>query len=247
MKKILLLAVVAIACSVQPQSLSAQSFLKNLFGGGKSSSSTTTTTTTTTESNSSSSEALGGLLNTVVGAATSSTGDSQTGNLISSLISSVTGSVTTTKANLVGSWGYTAPCVQFVSENALSNIGGDVMAGKVEDKLAPLYKVIGIKEGTLVFRFAEDGTVTYGIGSRTMQGTYVFNNEEKTVVITTSLGREITTHCTISGSTLALTFDATKLLDLFKGIVSKVSSMQTIASLAEGYTGMKVGFEFSKQ
>lgn len=246
MKKILLSALVALACSVHPQNLSAQSFLKNLFGGGKSE-----TTSTTTENNNStsstSSEALGGLLNTVVGAATGSTGDSQTGNLISSLISSVTGSVTTTKANLIGSWGYTAPCVQFVSENALSNIGGDVMAGKVEDKLASIYKIIGIKEGTLVFRFAEDGTVSYGIGSRMMQGTYVFNSDEKTVVITTSLGREITTHCTISGSTLALTLDATKLLDLFKGIVSKVSSLQTIATLAEGYTGMKVGFEFSKQ
>ena len=46
---------------------------------------------------------------------------------------------------------------------------------------------------------------------------------------------------------MALTLDASMLLDLFKGVANKVDSLKTVAKLAEGYTGMKVGFEFSKK
>lgn len=193
---------------------------------------------------------LGNLLNQVVGAATSSNSDNDGNsgsNLIGNLIASVTGNLTTTQENLVGTWSYTSPCVQFESENALSNAGGSVIASNVESKLVGIYQKVGIKEGTLVFTFDKDGNCTYGIGKKTMSATYTFNKEDKTISILTKTGREIKIYTTISGSNLALTFDASKLLTLFQTVSANMSSLATISAIAGQYNGMKVGFRLTKQ
>lgn len=195
---------------------------------------------------------LGNLLNGVASALgtgnnSSSDDGNSTGSLISNLISSVTGGLTTTSETIIGTWSYTAPCVQFESENALTTAGGSAIATKVEEKLGKIYKKVGIKEGALVFSFNEDGTCSYGVGSRVKTGTYTFDNEAKTITITTTTGHEIVIYTTVSGSTMALTFDASKLLDLFKTISSKFSSLSTITTIAGQYTGMKMGFKLAKQ
>lgn len=235
MKKVFSVCLVALVCMMQPETSSAQGFLKNLGNAIKSSVESSTS--------SSDKDAVGNVVNSVV---SSTTSNSTTGNIISNIISTVTGSVTTTQSNLVGTWSYKAPKIQFESENALNNIGGDVVAEKVEAKLAPLYKLVGIKEGTLTFTFDDNGKVTYGIGAKKLTASYVFDNKAKTVTIKVS-GKDIKTFCTISGNNMALTLDASMLLDLFKGVANKVDSLKTVAKLAEGYTGMKVGFEFSKK
>ncbi len=193
---------------------------------------------------------LGNLLNQVVGAATSSNSndDGNNGsNLIGNLIASVTGNLTTTQENLIGTWSYNSPCVQFESENALSNAGGSVIASNVESKLVGIYKKVGIKEGTLVFTFDKDGNCTYSVGKKTMSATYTFNKEDKTISILTKTGREIKIYTTISGSNLALTFDASKLLTLFQTVSANMSSLATISAIAGQYNGMKVGFRLTKQ
>lgn len=193
---------------------------------------------------------LGNLLNQVVGAATSSNSNNNEGNgsdLIGNLIASVTGSLTTTQENLVGTWSYSSPCIQFESESALSNAGGSVIASNVESKLEGIYKKVGIKEGSLVFSFDKDGKCTYSIGKKTINATYSFNKEDKTISIFTKTGREIKIYTTISGSNLALTFDASKLLTLFQTISANMSSLATVSAIAGQYTGMKVGFKLKKQ
>lgn len=219
MKKFFLIGALAVA-GFFCQDAFAQGLLQNLLGG-KTTSSITGESTSDTKQN--------------------------VGNLIGNLISSVTGDLTTTQANLIGEWSYTDPSVQFESENMLTQAGGSAIATKCETKLAQYYKVVGIKPGAVVFTFAEDGTCTYAVGSTKRQGTYVFNNEDKTVSITTSTGQTVKTYVTISGSKMALCFDGTKLLSLFNSISSKFQALSTVSALASNYNGMKVGFKFERK
>jgi hypothetical protein len=188
------------------------------------------------------------ILNSVVSSVTdnSNTG-SETSSLLSNLIASVTGSVTTTQENLIGTWSYTQPAVQFESENALTQAGGTAIATKVESKLEKAYKVVGIKSGKLKFVFDSDGNVTYSVGSNSRQGTYTFDSTNKMVNITTSTGYTVGAYVTISGSDMTLTFDASKMLTLFQTVSSKMSALSTVSSIASLYNGMKVGFDFKKQ
>lgn len=186
---------------------------------------------------------LGSVVNSALGSAT---GNQDTGNLIGNLISSVTGNVTTTQANLVGNWSYTQPAVQFTSENYLTQAGGTVIASKIESKLQTYYKMVGIKAGKMKFVFDNNGNVTYSVGKISRNGTYTFDKDEKTVSIRTTTGTVIKAYVTISGPTMTLTFDATKLMNLMTTLGSKFQSLQTITSLASAYDGMKVGFKFGK-
>lgn len=219
MKKIFLIGAL-VASGFFCQNANAQSLLQNLLSGS-SISNTSKQSTSDTKQN--------------------------VGNLIGNLISSVTGDLTTTQANLIGEWSYTDPSVQFESENMLTQAGGSAIATKCETKLAQYYKVVGIKPGAVVFTFAEDGTCTYAVGSRKSQGTYVFNKVDKTVSITTSTGQTVKTYVTISGSKMALCFDGTKLLSLFNSISSKFQALSKVSALASNYNGMKVGFKFERK
>ena len=188
-------------------------------------------------------DALGGILNGVVGAASEEYG---LGGVLGNIISSVVGSVTTTQANLVGSWTYYEPCVQFESENLLTQAGGAASAANVEAKIASLYKMVGITEGRLVFTFAKDGQMTYTIGSRTMNGTYVFDAKQKTVTITTAAGYNFLAYVTISGNQMSLCFDTTKLLNLLSSFGGTQTTLGTLGTLAQSFSGMKTGFKFKR-
>ncbi|MBO7379443.1 MAG: DUF4923 family protein [Bacteroidales bacterium] len=228
------------------QSADAQGILSSLLSGatGNASSSSSTNTTAGTTAQ----DVLGNVINNVVSSTTgSSTAGSATGSIITNLIASVTGDITTTASSVVGTWSYSEPSVQFESENYLTQAGGAVIADKVKTKLTSIYKLVGIKEGKLKFAFDKDGNVTYSVGSLSRQGTYVFNSSDKTITITTSTGASIKSYVTVTGSTMYLTFDGTKLLTLMKTLGSKFNSLSTITSIANSYEGMKVGFQFTKQ
>jgi len=169
------------------------------------------------------------------------------GNIIGNVISSVTGDMTTTKESLIGEWSYTQPAVQFESENLLTKAGGAATAAKVEEKLATYYKLVGITEGTLKFSFAEDGTCTYGVGSKSLKGTYTFDADAKTVSIKIATGQTVKAYVTVSINTMSLCFDSTKMLTLFNSISSKFSKLQTLNAVTKNYEGMKVGFKLSKK
>ncbi len=175
---------------------------------------------------------------------------SNVGDIIGNIISSVTGSLTTTEANLIGTWTYTEPCVQFESENLLTQAGGGVAATKVETKLATIYKMVGISAGTMQFTFAKDGKVSYTLGSKTFEGTYTFDKAAKTVTITSAQNRSITAHVTISGQQMSLCFDSTKALDLFNTVGGQLgnasSTLGSIVALTQNFKGMKTGFKFKR-
>ena len=193
---------------------------------------------------------LGDILGGLANAGAASAEQSGLGGVLGNIISSVTGSITTTQANLIGSWTYSEPSVQFESDNLLTQAGGSAAAAKVENQLVSIYKLAGITPGKLTFNFTKDGKVTYTIGSRTSSGTYVFNAENKTVAITTASGMTVNAYVTISGNYMSLCFDSSKVLSLFTAAgssLAKISSTAgTIAGLAQNFNGMKTGFKFKR-
>lgn len=186
---------------------------------------------------------LNGILGGITTAADAQTG---LGGVLGNILSSVLGSATTTQANLIGTWTYYEPSVQFESENLLTQAGGAAAATKVETKLVDWYKKIGITPGKMVFSFTRDNKVTCNIGSRVIEGTYVFDNANKVVNITTASGLTLKAYVTISGNQMSLCFDSTKLLALLSSFGGAQGTLGSLGTLAQSFSGMKTGFKFKR-
>ena len=171
---------------------------------------------------------------------------------LSSFVKSLSGT-TLSATNIAGTWKYSEPAVQFESENLLAKAGGAVVAESVETKLNNFFTKAGIKQGVLKFTFAEDGTFTSTLGSRSFNGRYTLDATSGTIKLTylTALNTEllnINADVKLLSTGMSLLFDADKLLKWFT-VVAKASNktnVKSIAALAGNYNGMKVGFEFSK-
>lgn len=243
MKKFLIAGFV-LSCLCAQQTY-AQSFLSNLLNGVNSAA---TQSTTTKGSSSTSSNVIGSVLNTAVSTAASSDKISEsTGSILTTLIAAVAGDVTTTSSTIVGTWNYTEPCVQFSSQDYLTQAGGEVIANKVEDKMKSIYKLVGIKANKLSFTFEANGNMSYKAAGINRTGTYTFDSQTKTVIITTASGANIKCYVMVSGSNMYLTFDSTKFLTFMKTLGSKFNTLSTVVALANNYEGMKIGFELVKQ
>lgn len=168
------------------------------------------------------------------------------GGLLSNIISTFAGGILTNQSTIVGTWTYQRPCVQFESENLLAKAGGSVAATKVESQLETYYQKVGIKPGTFTFTFDKDNTCKWAIGSRTSQGTYTFDSSAKTITIKTQTGMNIKAYVSVTGSSMGLTFDASKLLTLVSAASTVSSQLSTISTLASSFSGMKLGFELTK-
>lgn len=177
----------------------------------------------------------------ILGAVINQVGGSN--SILSDIISTFGGGITTNQNTIVGTWTYTKPCVQFESESLLAKAGGSVAATKVEDKLTSIYQSAGIKKGSCTFVFNKDNTVKYSFGSKTYNGTYTFDASRKTISITGQSGVQATAYVSVAGNNMGLTFDASKLLT-FIGSSSLLNS--GLAGLIGNYSGMKVGFELSR-
>lgn len=220
----------------------------SLLGGNSKSESSSSTTTSSSSSSSSSIISLAGSL--LGGSSKSESSSSSLSS--SSLISGVVGLLTnsTSSKSIVGTWVYSEPSVQFESENLLAQAGGVVAGQTVVDKLSPYYEKIGIKEGSFTFTFNSDKTCTFTIKGKEYSGTYEYDSSESTLVISTSVGvlNLPTAYVSATSSTLAMTYDASKILNIVTMLGSKSSNttVSSISTLAESYDGMKVGFLMKK-
>ncbi len=173
-------------------------------------------------------------------------------NVVSGVAKAVTGD-NTSATSLVGTWKYTAPDCKFESDNLLAKAGGEIASKKVEASMTKACNKIGLKGSTCSFTFNEDGTYTQTINKRTINGTYTFNETDKTITLTTTIGFSATAEVSVSGSTMSLLFKADKLLSLLKttaGVISQKSTnsaISTLASLSDQYNGLRLGFELTKQ
>lgn len=180
---------------------------------------------------------------------------------VTSIIENVVGgAVSKLDLSIDGTWKYTAPEVQFKSDNLLAQAGGAAATTKIETNLTKLYGKIGINE-SLSYTFNSDSTFTQTIkiGStvKNLKGTYSLDKENKIITLKyEALGKvglgKINAIYANTGTSLALLFDASDMMAFLKKVVSAVSSISgkaslaTISALLENYEGALVGYKMKK-
>lgn len=175
------------------------------------------------------------------------------GDLINSGVETVKNLTATSNfeaKDLVGTWKYSSPAVSFNGDNVLSNLGGAAASTTIENKLAPYYKKVGFQNSVLTVN--NDLTFTWKIAGVTLKGT-IEKSKSTDLVFKfdafnkTSIG-SVGCMATKSGSTVSLTFDASKILSIAQKIssVSSNSSFQTINSILSNYKDLYVGVKLKK-
>lgn len=169
-------------------------------------------------------------------------------DILSGVISNVVGDKATTESSFKGTWKYSAPACEFESDNLLAKAGGTAAADKIEKRVAPLLKSVGVNG--IVYTFDGKGKYTSKIKKRVTEGTYKFDSKAKTITFTPTIGMAYTAHVAVQGSTMTLTFEADKLMTTLKTISNATSKLSTTAALINtlmnSYSGMRVGFELKK-
>lgn len=169
-------------------------------------------------------------------------------DILSGGISNVVGDKATTESSFKGTWKYNAPACEFESDNLLAKAGGTAAAEKIEKRVAPLLKSVGVNG--IVYTFDGKGKYTSKIKKRVTEGTYKFDSKAKTITFTPTIGMAYTAHVAVQGSTMTLTFEADKLMTTLKTISNATSKLSTTAALINtlmnSYSGMRVGFELKK-
>lgn len=169
-------------------------------------------------------------------------------DILSGVISNVVGGKATTESSFKGTWKYNAPACEFESDNLLAKAGGTAAAEKIEKRVAPLLKSVGVNG--IVYTFDGKGKYTSKIKKRVTEGTYKFDSKAKTITFTPTIGMAYTAHVAVQGSTMTLTFEADKLMTTLKTISNATSKLSTTAALINtlmnSYSGMRVGFELKK-
>jgi len=182
---------------------------------------------------------------TVANAALSSINN---GSLISGVIGLLTGN-TTSAASIVGTWTYAEPTVQFESSNLLAQAGGVVVGQTLVSKLTPYYEKVGIKAGTLKMAFTSSNSCTITYGSTSIPMTYTYDASSHVLNLKGQFGLiSLTGYATVSLNQLAVTFESSKLLSLIStlGASSNNSTLNSVSSLVNNYSGMKTGFLLTK-
>ncbi len=171
-----------------------------------------------------------------------SAGTSVLGTLMSSLLGN-----TTTQMSVVGSWYYTNPKIAFESENILAQLGSAVATNQIEQKLNTQLTKLGFTPGKTTMTFTDNGVCTLTLGTRTLNGTYVYNTASNQMTIQGTFGlASITPTVSVVGTEMYILFDADKLLSVMNA-VSKVSKASTLTNLLTSYNGVKVGWAMSRK
>ena len=154
------------------------------------------------------------------------------------------------EVEIPGTWSYVDVAVEFTSADALTNAGGKVAAQTVEEKLAPMFAKVGIKEGLFTMTFAEDGNVTLLVGKKELKGKWSYDKEaEKVHLSLKDGGKDFATRMTVAHEGVSILVKADGLLELIKTISegSSNTTIATIGTVAKSYDGMNIGFEMTRQ
>lgn len=175
------------------------------------------------------------------------------GNLLNAGVETIKNATATSNfeaSDLVGTWNYVSPAVSFKGDDALANIGGAAAATALENKLEPYYQKLGIQNSQLTVN--EDLTFTWKVGAVTLNGNIEKSADSDLVFHFSALGKvslgSVSCMATKSGSTINLTFDASKLLDIAQKIssLSSNSSLQSISNLLSNYQDLYLGAKLNK-
>lgn len=180
------------------------------------------------------------------GTTTNNSGSSIGSNALGGLLDLVVGSVKLSQTDIIGKWSYVEPACAFTSENLLAKAGGSVAAKTVNEKLLPVYKSLHISSGNTQLTFNENGQFTGKIGGFPMSGTYTFdaaNGLVKMKSLTT-----FTAHLTRSTHGMNFTFESKKILTLLQTVsaLSGNTSLSTIGDISKQFSGVRLGFAMKK-
>ena len=180
------------------------------------------------------------------GTTTNNSGSSIGSNALGGLLDLVVGSVKLSQTDIIGTWSYVEPACAFTSENLLAKAGGSVAAKTVNEKLLPVYKSLHISSGNTQLTFRENGQFTGKIGGFPMSGTYTFdaaNGLVKMKSLTT-----FTAHLTRSTHGMNFTFESKKILTLLQTVsaLSGNTSLSTIGDISKQFSGVRLGFDMKK-
>lgn len=180
------------------------------------------------------------------GTTTNNSGSSIGSNALGGLLDLVVGSVKLSQADIIGKWSYVEPACAFTSENLLAKAGGSVAAKTVNEKLLSVYNSLHISSGNTQLTFNENGQFTGKIGGFPMSGTYTFdaaNGLVKMKSLTT-----FTAHLTRSTQGMNFTFESKKILTLLQTVsaLSGNTSLSTIGDISKQFNGVRLGFAMKK-
>lgn len=175
-------------------------------------------------------------------------------SLLSSAGQALQNATSTTKfeaKDLVGTWKYSSPGVNFKGQDAMSQIGGAAISTTLENSLASYYTKAGMQK--LVFTVDDDYNFTFTLDkikitgkiSKAKDGDLVFKFNAFDKI---NLG-QVSCIATKSGNLLNLTFDASRLLKIAKGIssISKDEKFSTISQLLDNYDGLYLGVKLNRE
>ena len=188
---------------------------------------------------------LGGLAGSA--ASSDSTKSSNPLGALGSVLGNVLANDKFTVDDLVGSWSYDSPAVSFESDNALKKIGGAGAVTAVESKLAPYYKTLGLTKTTLTVDAEHNFVMKLGVAQ--LKGTVEKDEDGSLVFAFNAFGKinlgKVSAHATKVGSTLNLTFDATRLIQILTKVAGVLnnSTLKTVTDLINSYDGIYMGFK----
>lgn len=259
----LMLALMLTSCSASAQGLGG--VLKSILGGQQNTTEQTTTTTTsnpttttqdkTTTTSTPSVGDVSGILSGVLGALGGASGDTtddgkavSNDGVVSGILGSILGAFTTVKEdNLYGTWNFKGSAFVFESDNVLATLGSDAVAKQVATKVDSYLAKIGVKEGACSVTFNEDGTCTFNVGARGINGSYVYDAQAKTIAFTFGLVKT-TAYTVYEQNTLNIVFQSNGLLKILKAVcaASSNSTLKLLNTLLTQYDGLRVGMAFTK-
>ncbi|UKI43274.1 MAG: DUF4923 family protein [Porphyromonadaceae bacterium] len=181
------------------------------------------------------------------GTTTNNSGSSIGSNALGGLLDLVVGSVKLSQADIIGTWSYVEPACAFTSENLLAKAGGSVATKTVNEKnCSPVYNSLHISSGNTQLTFNENGQFTGKIGGFPMSGTYTFdaaNGLVKMKSLTT-----FTAHLTRSTHGMNFTFESKKILSLLQTVsaLSGNTTLSTIGDISKQFNGVRLGFAMKK-
>lgn len=158
----------------------------------------------------------------------------------------------TDAVSLPGSWSYLGSAIALEGEGTVSALAGTAVSSQIESKINETLTKFGFTAGSVSFVFNEDLTFTCTFRGVPLSGRWKTLNEGASVQLQfgqTMKYLSMTGSLTKTIEGCEMLFDATKFLTFLKTALSMAgqsSSVSALSSLANGYKGMKIGFELKK-
>ncbi|MBQ9138532.1 MAG: DUF4923 family protein [Alistipes sp.] len=153
-----------------------------------------------------------------------------------------------TQLAVIGNWTYSAPTVKLQGDDTLSNLGSTALTSTLESKLVSAFAKVGISEGFCSVTFNADGTFSMPVKSKSLTGTYTYNNTDHslTMLVGQSGKIDLKGYAYISGESLQLVFPINKFTQLLTTLGSSVSALSSVTSLVKQYENIYLGLSFNR-